>query len=60
MEIVFRAKEKELYDLFVEFKEDGSTSFTIRTKNQTGESSFRLSEDDFNLLCDVRALTLVK
>jgi hypothetical protein len=60
MEIVFRAKEKELYDLFVEFKEDGSTNFTIRTKNQTGESSFRLSEDDFNLLCDVRVLALEK
>jgi hypothetical protein len=57
---VFRAKEKEIHDLFVKFKEDGSTSFTIRANNQTGESSFSLSEEDFDLLCDVRALALEK
>lgn len=58
--IVFRGKEKELYDLFAEFNEDGLTSFTIRANNQTGESSFRLSKDEFDSLCNVRALALEK
>lgn len=59
MEFVFRGKEKDFHDLFIEPAKDGSVKIVIRSKNQTGESGFVLSEEEFDLLCKVRELSII-
>lgn len=60
MEFVFRGTGKELHDFYVEPNKDGSVKFLIRAKNGTGESSFSLSSEEFELLCDIRTKSIIK
>ena len=58
MELVFRkdvSLKDNFYDLYVVLGKDGSVKLTIRSKNGTGESSFALTPEDFDMLCEIRA-----
>lgn len=59
MEFVFRGKERETHDLFIEPAKDGSVRISIRAKNLTGVSNFTLSAEDFELLCKIRELSII-
>ena len=59
MEFVFRGKEKENHDLFIEPAKDGSVRISIRAKKLTGNSTFTLSAEEFNLLCKIRELSII-
>ncbi len=60
MEFVFRGKDREIHDLYVDPAKDGSVKIVIRAKNGTGESKFILSAEEFELLCKVRELSIIK
>ena len=59
MEFVFRGRERENHDLFIEPAKDGSVRISIRAKNLTGISTFTLSAEDFDLLCKIRELSII-
>jgi len=58
MEFVFRGKEH--YDIFIEPNKDGSVRIIVRSKNLTGESKFVMSAEEFDLLCKIRELLIIK
>ena len=59
MEFVFRGKDKDYGDLFIEPSKDGSVELSIRSKNATGLYNFVLSSEEFDLLCKIRELSII-
>ena len=57
MEFVFRGGKDAGHDLFIEPNSDGSVSICMRSKSETGMYSFKLSEEEFDLLIKVRELS---
>lgn len=59
MELVFRGnktKGDDFYDLYVVLDKDGSVKLTIRSKNETGQSSFHLSSTEIDKLYAIREM----
>ena len=56
MELVFRGKENEFYDMYLVLQKDCSVEITIRSKNATGESRFTLLPKDFDRVCEIRQM----
>ena len=58
MELVFRkdvSSKDNFYDLYAVLDKDGSVKLSICSKNGTGQSSFTLTPEDFDMLCEIRA-----
>lgn len=60
MEFVFRGKNQDYGDLFIEPAKDGSVKLSVRSKNGTGNYNYTLSSEEFDLLCKVRELSIIK
>ena len=59
MEFVFRGKEKDGHDLFIEPGKDGSLRIDVRSKNETGHYVFNMTAEEFDILCKVRELSII-
>jgi hypothetical protein len=59
MEFVFRGKNNDYGDLFIEPAKDGSVRLSIRSKNATGQYNHVLSAEEFDLLCKIRELSII-
>lgn len=60
MEFVFRGKSNDYGDMFIEPTKDGSVKISIRSKNGTGQYNYELSAEEFELICKIRELSIIK